>query len=155
MYRNAMSVSYSTYVLNDLNAYVVTRHPRHPRCSLATTVRVRLADQSTVLVTGSGAQGALRSSGVTLWHITGAASLGVALGTAEVTGQALHTHRLLIRFAASAWVAVVGGVGCHSDLHCQNRALKMSHIIFHIVTVLNFSTLQFKTSLLAKDALKL
>ena len=89
----------------------MTRHPRHPRCSLATTVRVRLADQSTVLVTGSGAQGALRSSGVALWHIAGAASLGVALRTAEVTGQALHTHRLLIRFAASAWVAVVGGVG--------------------------------------------
>ena len=70
-----------------------------------------MANKSAVLVTGSGAEGALRSGGVTLWHVTWAAASAVALGTAEVTGQSLHSHCLLIRLAASAWVAVVGGVG--------------------------------------------
>ena len=92
---------------------------QHLKCNLATTVGIRLANQSAVLVTGSGAEGALRSGGVTLWHVTWAAASAVALGTAEVTGQSLHSHCLLIRLAASAWVAVVGGVGCNSHLQLR------------------------------------
>ena len=92
---------------------------KHLKCNLATTVGIRLANQSAVLVTGSGAEGALRSGGVTLWHVTWAAASAVALGTAEVTGQSLHSHCLLIRLAASAWVAVVGGVGCNSRLQLR------------------------------------
>ena len=92
---------------------------KHLKCNLATTVGIRLANQSAVLVTGSGAEGALRSGGVTLWHVTWAAASAVALGTAEVTGQSLHSHCLLIRLAASAWVAVVGGVGCNSHLQLR------------------------------------
>ena len=92
---------------------------KHLKCNLATTVGIRLANQSAVLVTGSGAEGTLRSGGVTLWHVTWAAASAVALGTAEVTGQPLHFHCLLIRLAASAWVAVVGGVGCNSHLQLR------------------------------------
>ena len=55
-----------------------------------------------------------------LWHITWAAALAVALGTAEISGQSLHTNGFLIGFAASLWVAVVSGVGCHS--HLQHAA---------------------------------
>ena len=92
-------------------------HPEY--CHSATTVGIRLANQSAVLVTGSGAKGTLRSGGVTLRHVTWAGTRLIALGTAEVTGQSLHSHCLLIRFAARAWVAVVGGVGCnrHLQLH--------------------------------------
>ena len=96
-------------------------HPEY--CHSATTVGIRLANQSAVLVTSSGAKGTLRSGGVTLWHVTWAAASAVALGTAEVTGQSLHFHSLLIRFAARAWVAVVSGVGCigHLQLRQMNE----------------------------------
>ena len=98
-------------------------HPEY--CHSATTVGIRLANQSAVLVTGSGAKGTLRSGGVTLRHVTWAGTRVIALGTAEVTGQSLHSHCLLIRFAARAWVAVVGGVGCnrHLQLRQINGAL--------------------------------
>ena len=60
-------------------------------CNSDTTVRVRLANQSAVLVTSGGSESTLRSGAVTLWHITWAAALAVALGTAKISGQALHT----------------------------------------------------------------
>ena len=85
-------------------------------CSSVATVRVRLANQSAVLVTCGGSESALRSGTVTLWHITWAAALAVALGTAEISGQSLHTDGFLIGFAASLWVAVVSGVGRHGHL---------------------------------------
>ena len=87
-----------------------------PSCNSDTAVRVRLANQSAVLVTSGGSESTLRSGAVTLWHITWAAALAIALGTAEISGQSLHTDGLLVRFAASLWVAVVGGVGCHGHL---------------------------------------
>ena len=89
----------------------------------ATAIRVRLANQSAVLVTGGGSESTLRSGAVTLWHITWAAALAVALGTAEISGQSLNSDGLLVRFAASFWVAVVSGVGCHGHLQ-QRRCIK-------------------------------
>ena len=84
-------------------------------CNSATAVGVRLAHESAVLVARGGAQGALRSGLVARWHVAGAASLAVALGTAEVSRQALHAHSLLVRLAACLWVPVVSRVGerCH------------------------------------------
>ena len=86
----------------------------------ATTFGIRFAKQSAVSVTGPGVDETPRRGGETLWHVTWAAASAVALGTAEVTGQFLHSHCLLIRLAASAWVVVVGGVGRDSHLQlCQ------------------------------------
>ena len=80
-------------------------------CNSATAVGVRLAHESAVLVPRGGAQGALRSGLVARWHVAGAASLAVALGTAEVSRQALHSHSLLVRLAARLRVPVVSRVG--------------------------------------------
>ena len=84
-------------------------------CNSATAVGVRLAHESAVLVARGGAQGALRSGLVARWHVARAASLAVALGTAEVSRQALHPHSLLVRLAARLRVPVVSRVGerCH------------------------------------------
>ena len=98
-------------------------------CSSVTAVRVRLANQSAVLVTRGGSESTLRSGTVTLWHITWAAALAVALGTAEISGQSLHTDGFLIGFAASLWVAVVSGVGCHGHLqHATSVKGKMPKV---------------------------
>ena len=107
-------------------SHMSKNHPEY--CHSATTVGIRLANQSAVLVTGSGAKGTLRSGGVTLWHVTWAAASAVALGTAEVTRQSLHFHSLLIRFAARAWVAVVGGVGCNG--HLQLRRMNECRLLY-------------------------
>ena len=106
-------------------------------CSSDTAVRVRLANQSAVLVTRGGSESTLRSGAVTFWHITWAAALAVALGTAEISGQSLHTNGFLIGFAASLWVAVVSGVGCHSHLqHAATMERKMPKIYVHILEIL-------------------
>ena len=77
-------------------------------CSSVATVRVRLANQSAVLVTRGGSESTLRSGTVTLWHITWAAALAVALGTAEISGQSLHTDGFLIGFRSQS-------LGCRSE----------------------------------------
>ena len=116
-----------------------------PSCNSDTAVRVRLANQSAVLVTRGGSESTLRSGAVTLWHITWAAALAVALGTAEVSGQSLHTDGFLIGFAASLWVAVVGGVGCHGHLqHATSmerqylKKLNIREVLFY-VKIFNYS----------------
>ena len=124
----------SRVLVSEVSQAVASRHhisrmsKNHPEyCHSATTVGIRLANQSAVLVTGSGAKGTLRSGGVTFWHVTWAAASAVALGTAEVTRQSLHFHSLLIRFAARAWVAVVGGVGCNR--HLQHRQINGALVV--------------------------
>ena len=85
-------------------------------CRHGAAVRVSLADQSTVLVASRGFESTLRSRGVALGHIAGAGALAVALGTAEVAGEATDANGDLVGFAARGWVAVVGGVGRHGHL---------------------------------------
>ena len=101
-----------------------------PECNSATAVGVRLAHESAVLVARGGAQGALRSGLIARWHVARAASLAVALGTAEVSRQALHAHSLLVRLAACLRVPVVSRVGerrhlclldTQSPTHCTMR----------------------------------
>ena len=115
----------SPIVLDVLVCITFTKHFLH----LATAIRVRLANQSAVLVTGGGSESTLRSGAVTLWHITWAAALAVALGTAEISGQSLNSDGLLVRFAASLWVAVVSGVGCHG--HLQQRRFTKKNVTYH------------------------
>ena len=91
-------------------------------CSRAATVRVSLANQATVLVTGCRSQSTLRGSSVTGWHVARASALAGALGTAEVARNAADANGDLIGLAATRRVAIMSGVGRHGHLPHSKKA---------------------------------
>ena len=91
-------------------------------CRRAATVRVSLANQATVLVTGCRSQSALGGSSVAAGHIAWASALAGALGTAEVARNAADANGDLIGLAATRRVAIMGGVGRHGHLPHSEKA---------------------------------
>ena len=96
-------------------------------CRRAATVRVSLANQATVLVTGCRSQSTLRGSSVTGGHVARASALAGALGTAEVARNAADANGDLIGLAATRRVAIVGRVGRHGHCHLHGEWLRKLH----------------------------
>ena len=92
-------------------------------CRRAATVRVSLANQATVLVTGCRSQSALGGGSVTAGHIAWASALAGALGTAEVARNAADANGDLIGLAATRRVAIMSGVGRHGHLPHSRKSM--------------------------------
>ena len=115
-------------------------------CSRAATVRVSLANQATVLVTGCRSQSTLRGSSVTGGHVARASALAGALGTAEVARNAADANGDLIGLAATRRVAIMGGVGRHGHLPHSEKACCQHSLLwalqrFYILGLQGFSNI--------------